>query len=138
MSGGLARRTGRVYTIHLALIHYSETDMKRTALIGIIFALLFAGCAQPAAAPAAAPTSVPGSQPRAANTAAAPATPTSVPAGQAVIAAHATPGATTGPLTKLTLAMGYIPSVQFAPFYVAQEKGYFRDAGLDVTFRYGF
>ena len=34
--------------------------------------------------------------------------------------------------------MGYIPSVQFAPFYVAQEKGYFKDAGLDVNFRYGF
>jgi len=40
--------------------------------------------------------------------------------------------------TKLTLAMGYIPSVQFAPFYVAQERGYFKDAGLEVTFRYGF
>ncbi len=39
---------------------------------------------------------------------------------------------------KLTLAMGYIPSVQFAPFYVAQARGYFRDAGLDITFRYGF
>ncbi len=33
--------------------------------------------------------------------------------------------------------MGYIPSVQFAPFYVAQERGYFRDNGLDVTFQYG-
>lgn len=43
-----------------------------------------------------------------------------------------------GELRKITLAMGYIPSVQFAPFYVAQEKGYFKDAGLDVTFRYGF
>lgn len=42
------------------------------------------------------------------------------------------------PLTPVTLAMGYIPSVQFAPFYVAQQKGYFTDAGLDVTFRYGF
>lgn len=41
-------------------------------------------------------------------------------------------------LTPVTLAMGYIPSVQFAPFYVAQERGYFTDAGLDVTFRYGF
>lgn len=40
-------------------------------------------------------------------------------------------------LTPITLAMGYIPSVQFAPFYVAQERGYFKDAGLDVTFRYG-
>lgn len=45
--------------------------------------------------------------------------------------------ATAKPLTKLTLAMGYIPSVQFAPFYVAQEKGYFQDVGLDVEFRYG-
>lgn len=45
--------------------------------------------------------------------------------------------ATSSP-TSLTLAMGYIPSVQFAPFYVAQARGYFRDAGLDVTFRYGF
>jgi NitT/TauT family transport system substrate-binding protein len=43
-----------------------------------------------------------------------------------------------GALTPITLAMGYIPSVQFAPFYVAQERGYFKDAGLDVTFRHGF
>jgi NitT/TauT family transport system substrate-binding protein len=43
-----------------------------------------------------------------------------------------------GEPAKVTLAMGYIPSVQFAPFYVAQEKGYFKDAGLDVNFRYGF
>jgi NitT/TauT family transport system substrate-binding protein len=43
-----------------------------------------------------------------------------------------------GEPAKVTLAMGYIPSVQFAPFYVAQEKGYFKDAGLDVSFRYGF
>ncbi|OIO93451.1 MAG: hypothetical protein AUK03_08235 [Anaerolineae bacterium CG2_30_64_16] len=41
-------------------------------------------------------------------------------------------------LTPITLAMGYIPSVQFAPFYVAQARGYFQDAGLAVTFRYGF
>jgi NitT/TauT family transport system substrate-binding protein len=40
-------------------------------------------------------------------------------------------------LIPVELAMGYIPSVQFAPFYVAQQRGYFRDAGLDVTFRYG-
>lgn len=40
-------------------------------------------------------------------------------------------------LLPLTLAMGYIPSVQFAPFYVAQEKGYFREEGLDIRFTYG-
>lgn len=41
-------------------------------------------------------------------------------------------------LTPITLAMGYIPSVQFAPFYVAQERGYFEQVGLAVTYRYGF
>ncbi len=53
------------------------------------------------------------------------------PAPQPASIAPAAPAA-------LTLAMGYIPSVQFAPFYVAQARGYFRDAGLAVTFRYGF
>jgi NitT/TauT family transport system substrate-binding protein len=32
--------------------------------------------------------------------------------------------------------MGYIPNVQYAPFYVAVEKGYFRDAGLEIEFDY--
>ena len=26
-----------------------------------------------------------------------------------------------------------MPNIQFAPFYVALEKGYYKDAGLDVT-----
>ena len=47
------------------------------------------------------------------------------------------PPATPRQLTRIELAMGYIPSVQFAPFYVARERGYFEDAGLDVEFRYG-
>jgi NitT/TauT family transport system substrate-binding protein len=37
---------------------------------------------------------------------------------------------------KVTIGMAYIPSVQFAPWYVAQEKGFFREAGLDVKFDY--
>jgi NitT/TauT family transport system substrate-binding protein len=41
-------------------------------------------------------------------------------------------------LTKVSLPMGYIPSVQFAPFYVAKEKGYYKNEGLDVDFDYKF
>lgn len=38
-------------------------------------------------------------------------------------------------LTPLTVGLGYIPSVQFAQFYLADQAGYYRDAGLDVTFQ---
>lgn len=38
-----------------------------------------------------------------------------------------------GPVT-LKVGLGYIPSVQFAPFYLAEQAGYYREAGLDVTF----
>ncbi len=34
----------------------------------------------------------------------------------------------------LRVGLGYIPSVQFAAFYLADAAGYYRDAGLDVTF----
>jgi len=39
------------------------------------------------------------------------------------------------PLTRLTVGLGYLPSVQFAQFYRAQQQGYYRDAGLEVTFQ---
>lgn len=35
-----------------------------------------------------------------------------------------------------TLGLTYIPDVQFAPFYVAKELGYYQNAGLDVTLRH--
>jgi NitT/TauT family transport system substrate-binding protein len=37
--------------------------------------------------------------------------------------------------TELTVGLGYIPSVQFAQFYLAEQAGYYDEAGLDVRFQ---
>src|SRR6266436_4413644 len=41
-------------------------------------------------------------------------------------------------LKNVSIGFGYIPDIQFSPFYVAQSKGYYRAAGLNVTFHHGF
>ncbi len=88
--------------------------MKRLLMSGLVAALVLTGCVGIEMSPVATPP--PGS-----------------PAASATDAPPADQ-----PLTKITLAMGYSPSVQFAPFYMAQSRGYFEEAGLDVTYRYGF
>jgi len=59
--------------------------------------------------------------------------PTPVP-GAATAAATGTAAA----LTKITLPVGYIADVQFAPLYVAVDKGFYREQGLEVDFDYRF
>jgi NitT/TauT family transport system substrate-binding protein len=40
-------------------------------------------------------------------------------------------------LTEVTVFMPFVPNIQFAPVYVAMERGYFEEAGLSVTLEYG-
>jgi putative riboflavin transport system substrate-binding protein len=46
--------------------------------------------------------------------------------------------ATTQDLREIIVAMPYIPNVQFAHFYVADQKGYYAAEGLKITFDYNF
>jgi NitT/TauT family transport system substrate-binding protein len=45
-------------------------------------------------------------------------------------------GGDSGSDKKLTVGLTYVPNIQFAPFYVAQSKGFYKDAGLDVTLQH--
>lgn len=62
-----------------------------------------------------------------------PATPPAEPGASEtpIVAPSATPAADP---VALKVGLGYIPSVQFAQFYLAEQAGYYRDAGLDVSF----
>jgi NitT/TauT family transport system substrate-binding protein len=85
-----------------------SSTRRRLALVGLIAAFVATACIG-----CASPTPPPPS--------ATPVGPTSAPASPAPI--------------KLTVGLGYIPSVQFAPFYLAQQAGYYADGGLAVEFQ---
>ncbi|MEO5885969.1 MAG: ABC transporter substrate-binding protein [Candidatus Limnocylindrales bacterium] len=68
-----------------------------------------------------------GGSPSSASPATAP-----TPAGSPTTATSAEPSQTP---VALTVGLGYIPSVQFAPFYLADQAGYYTEAGLTVEFQ---
>lgn len=58
-------------------------------------------------------------------------------AGCGATAPAAQPTASNAP-RAITMAMPFIPNVQFAHFYLADAKGYYAAEGLDVTFDYNY
>ncbi|HEU0244737.1 MAG TPA: ABC transporter substrate-binding protein [Candidatus Limnocylindrales bacterium] len=78
-------------------------------------ALLVAACGGTTSSPSA---STPTDAPPSATGSAPPSEAAATPSGEPV---------------ALTVGLGYIPSVQFAQFYLAQQAGYYADAGLAVT-----
>lgn len=55
----------------------------------------------------------------------------------AAITAVALAGCQLGePDDDITIGLTYTPNIQFAPFYVAEELGYFEDAGVNVELRH--
>jgi NitT/TauT family transport system substrate-binding protein len=85
---------------------------RRMAIILLTALLAACGTSAPASSPSAAPA--------APTTAAAPT------------------AAATQPLREITVAMPYIPNVQFAQFYLADKKGYYAAEGLKIKFDYNF
>jgi NitT/TauT family transport system substrate-binding protein len=58
-------------------------------------------------------------------------------AQQTATPAVASPAASPVASGKVTIATGFMPNVQFAPYYLATDRGYFTEAGLEVTLQDG-
>lgn len=57
-------------------------------------------------------------------------------AGTSMVASACTDPSPGSPDAKVTIGLTYIPNVQFAPFYLAQQRGYFAEAGVEVVLRH--
>ncbi|MBV8087010.1 MAG: ABC transporter substrate-binding protein [Chloroflexi bacterium] len=114
-------------------------------LAGLLLAACGGGAAEPASsapAPAsAAPASVAAkpaaSAPASTAASAKPAASAAASAKPAASASAAAKPAASGALTPITLALGYIPNIQFAPFYVGQAQGFYTDEGVEISFDNG-
>src|SRR6266508_549140 len=100
-------------------LHRPRAVLALAAIVGLLVAACGTGGVSPATS----------SHPPASGSAAGCGTP--------AVAPSASGSAAAGSPQKLIVGLGYIPSVQFAQFYLAQQAGYYRDAGLDVTFQNG-
>ena len=97
-------------------VHPSRPAIRALALAASV-TLLAAACTTGSASPA-------------------PAQATPEPSARLVPTPSASVAPSTAPAARpLTVGLGYIPSVQFAQFYLADQAGYYRDAGLNVTFQ---
>ncbi|HLY67591.1 MAG TPA: ABC transporter substrate-binding protein [Chloroflexota bacterium] len=113
-----------------------------TSFAPVALGLVLAACGSGAAAPAAstpagspAPASVAASKPAAsaAGSAAASARPAGSPAASAGGSGAAIPSIPAGQKVKMATATG-VPSVVFAPIWIAVDQGVFAKYGLDVSF----
>ena len=57
--------------------------------------------------------------------------------GAVLAAVLATMGLAAQAADKVVVQMKWVPQAQFAGYYVAQAKGYYKEAGLDVTIKPG-
>ena len=103
-------------------VHPSRPATRAFALAAAV-AILATACSSPSSTP---PPTVGPSRP-------ASVAPSESTAPSSAVSPSTSPAA----LTPLTVGLGYIPSVQFAPFYLADQAGYYRDAGLTVQLQNG-
>jgi NitT/TauT family transport system substrate-binding protein len=105
------------------------TPTPRRIAAALAIAVSVAACGGPSSSlsPSSAPSQAPTT---AASASAGPSASVAAASPSAAGSAAASPSAAP---VELTVGLGYIPSVQFAQFYLADQDGYYADAGLKVT-----